>query len=127
MAMTSDKPARSVSFLFVVLGLLAIAAGQVGMLVTTTRGVSEIADVATRKLLLRLAWLSLVLLCLTLVMLLWAVIRHVRYQMRSDLPVGQSGYVDAWALAGQRFQLKEGDDEEDDGQDDDDGREERGP
>jgi hypothetical protein len=112
MALTASSASRSVSFTFVVLGLVCIAAGQAAMLLITTRAAGEAGEEATRRLLLRLAWLSLVLLCLTLLLLLWAVIRHLRYQFRAELPVKRSKYVNAWALAGERFRLDEADSDE---------------
>lgn len=104
----------AVSFLFVFVGLLALAAGLIAMLVITTRAAIAVGDAATRKLLARLAWMSLALLCLTVVLLLWALLRHVRYRLRAAPPLKPSKYVNAWELAGQRFQLDE-DDEDDDG------------
>lgn len=114
MAIDAARTTRSVSFVFVVLGLVGIAAGQAAMLVVTTQGAQRISHEPTQRLLLRLAWLSLVLLCLTLLMLLWAVIRHLRYRLRAEPPVKPSRYVNAWALAGKRFQLDDEDEQTDD-------------
>ena len=106
------RRSRTVSFFFVVFGLALLAAGLGVMLVVTLRGAREIPDNVTQRLLLRLAWLSLLLLCLTLILLLWSVIRHVRYRLQWDAPVKRSEYVNAWELAGKRFQLPDDDDEE---------------
>jgi hypothetical protein len=105
-----------VSFVFVVVGLGALSAGLVAMLAITTQGVLSIPDLPTRKLLLRLAWLSLLLLCVTLLLLVWAILRHVRYRLHSGPPWKPSTYVNAWELAGKRFKLE---DQNDEGQPDD--------
>jgi membrane protein implicated in regulation of membrane protease activity len=100
------------SFGFVVLGLAAISGGLIFMLVVTFRAIDQTTDMPTRKLLARLAWLSLALLLLTLLLLVWAVTRHLRYWLRPLPRARRSEYVNAWVLAGQRFKLE--DDEQDD-------------
>ena len=117
MALGSDRTTRSVSFAFVILGLGALAAGLGVMLAIAARGAWQVTDAPTQKLLLRLAWLSLVLLCVTLVLLLWAVLRHVRYRLYSAPPLKPSQYVDAWELAGRRLTLDDADDAPDDAPD----------
>jgi hypothetical protein len=112
MELDPDKPVRSASFAFVVLGLVAICAGLGAMLYVTTTAVGAVADEATRKLLLRLAWGSLTLLCVALVLLVWAVLRHIRHAVAGSPPLPQSQYVNAWELAGKRFQLPEEDDQD---------------
>jgi hypothetical protein len=114
MEIGSERTARSVSFGLVIVGQVAIAAGLVAMLVITIRGAAEIPDPAVRKLLLRLAWLSLVLLLLILLTMVWAVIRHIRYRLGPARPFKPTPYVNAWELAGKRFKLEEDDREEED-------------
>jgi hypothetical protein len=123
MDMTAGSKSRTASFVFVMLGLGLLAVGLGFMLVITLGGARDIADPVTQRLLLRLAWLSLLLLSLTLILLLWSVIRHVRYRIHWDAPVRPSEYVNAWELAGQRFQLPDDDDEDEDerADEDDDG------
>ena len=112
--MTTDKPTGPVSFGGVAAGLVALAAGLVAMLVITMRAASSMADPAAKKLLVRLAWLSLVLLSLNLLMLLWCILRYIRYRIHMQPPIKPSTYVNAWELAGKRFQLEdEGDPDED--------------
>jgi hypothetical protein len=111
MELDPDKPARSASFAFVVLGLVAICAGLGAMLYVTTTAVVGITDEPTRKLLLRLAWGSLTLLCVALVLLVWAVLRHIRHAVTGSPPLPPSEYVNAWELAGKRFQLPEEDED----------------
>jgi len=103
-----------VSFGFVVIGLLALAAGLIAILIIAMQGAMQFQDLPTRKLLLRLGWLSLVLLMLTLILLIWAVLRHVRYRLRAAEPPVRSEYVNAWELAGKRFRLEDHDDLDDD-------------
>jgi len=136
MELDPDKPARSASFVFVVLGLVAICAGLGAMLYVTTAAVGGVTDEPTRKLLLRLAWGSLALLCVALVLLMWAVLRHIRQAVTGSPPLPPSQYVNAWELAGKRFKLPEededkwrtDDDEEEGGEgDQEEPGEERGP
>ena len=126
MEIGSPRTHRSVSFGFVVLGLVTISAGLIAMLAIATQGAAKIPDPATRRLLLRLAWLSLALLCLAVVLLIWAILRQIRYNLRMSPPLKPSQYVNAWELAGKRFQLEEDDADEagaeDEGEDDEPGR-----
>jgi hypothetical protein len=112
MELDPGKPARSASFAFVVLGLVAICAGLGAMLYVTASAVSGVTDLATRKLLARLAWGSMALLCVALVLLVWAVLRHIRQALTSSPPLPPSQYVNAWELAGKRFKLPEDDDQD---------------
>ena len=73
MDLKPDGTTRGVSFVFVVLGLVALAAGLLAMLFIAIQGASEIPDPPAQKFLLRLAWLSLLLLGMTLVLLVWAI------------------------------------------------------
>jgi hypothetical protein len=139
MELDPGKPARSASFAFVVLGLVAICAGLGAMLYVTTSaagGLSQfglgsagpeaapsassspasgVGDVViVRKLLLRLAWGSLTLLCVSLVLLVWAILRHIRQALAPTAPLPPSEYVNAWELAGKRFQLPQDEDQDED-------------
>jgi len=119
MDLKPDGTTRGVSFVFVVLGLVALAAGLLAMLFIAIQGASEIPDPPAQKFLLRLAWLSLLLLGMTLVLLVWAILRHVRYRLRSGPPLKPSTYVNAWELAGKRFQLEDDEEPEQDGEEPD--------
>ncbi|HUS91868.1 MAG TPA: hypothetical protein VM695_08460 [Phycisphaerae bacterium] len=114
MEIDSDSGPRLGSFGVVVGGLLALAVGLGAMLVITIREASAMTDPAARKLLLRLAWLSLVLISLDLVMLLWCVLRHIRDRMEAEPPPKPSKYVNAWELAGQRIRLEDETDADED-------------
>jgi len=105
---------------FVVLtgALVLILAGCAAMLVIATRA-AALADPHTKRVLARLAWLAAAILGLALLLLLWAVMRFVANRIR---PRGQrtpTAYVNAWAVAGQRFKLQEADEEQDEGDQDD--------
>jgi len=127
MAIETDTTSRSASFAIVFLGLIVICVGLGAMMFITIEAATAIDDQATRKLLVRLAWMSLVMLCLALMMMVWVLLRYVRYRMRDGQQAPEpSKYVNAWELAGKRFQLNEDNEPEDpdylpdDGQDDDD-------
>jgi len=110
----SERSFRTVSVALAIAGQLALAGGLVAMLVITIRGAVNLTDPAAKKLLLHLAWLSLVLLLGMLVMIFWSIVRYARYRLRPGPEIKPSTYVNAWELAGKRFQLADDDDDEDD-------------
>ncbi len=65
----------------------------------------------------RIAWLSLVLLCIESLLLFWVVIRYLRDRLLHRRPRRTAPYVDIWAEAGQRIQVEP---EPDDGKRDED-------
>jgi membrane protein implicated in regulation of membrane protease activity len=139
MAIETDTASRSTSFTVVLVGLVIICVGLGAMMFITIEAVSATTDQAARKLLARLSWLSLVLLCLAVLMTTWVVLRYVRHRLRDGAatPAEPSQYVNAWELAGKRFQLNEDnepedpdylcDEEDEDDEEDDDGEQDRGP
>jgi membrane protein implicated in regulation of membrane protease activity len=139
MAIETDTSYRSASFVVVLVGLVIICAGLGAMMFITIEAASATTDVAIRKLLARLSWLSLVLLCLALLMTTWVLMRYVRHRLHDGAaaPAEPSSYVNAWEIAGKRFQLNEdnepedpdylSDDEDDEDQDDDEGDQGPGP
>ena len=58
MEIARDRTSRSASFLFVAVGLLAIATGLAAMLAITARAALAAADPPTQEMLARLAWSS---------------------------------------------------------------------
>ena len=139
MAIEDNTASRSASFAVVLVGLVIICVGLGAMMFITIEAASGTTDLAVRKLLARLSWLSLVLLCLAVLMTTWVIMRYVRDRLRNDAaaPREPSTYVNAWEIAGKRFQLNEDnepedpdylcDDEDDEDQDDDEGDQGPGP
>jgi membrane protein implicated in regulation of membrane protease activity len=115
MAIEDNTASRSASFAVVLVGLVIICVGLGVMMFITIEAASATTDVAIRKLLARLSWLSLVLLCLALLMTTWVLMRYVRHRLRDGAaaPAEPSSYVNAWELAGKRFQLNEDNEPED--------------
>ena len=117
MDVETAETSRSVSFSLVVLGLVILGVGLGAMVAITTRAAMEIGDEPARKLLVRLAWISVTLLLITVLLLVWAVMRHIRYRLHSLPEPKPSQYVNAWELAGKRFKLEDGErDDEDSGE-----------
>lgn len=113
MEIDPPRALRTVSFGLVVAGLGVIAAGLTALLVFALQGFGQVPDLPTKKLLARLAWLSLALLALTLILMVWAILRRLRDRLLSAECAKPSRYVDAWALAGQRLRLPaEGEDQD---------------
>jgi len=105
---------RSASFVIVIVGLTVICVGLGAMMFITIEAAMVTNDPAARKLLARLAWMSLVLMCLALIMTIWVLLRYVRHRMKdAERKPEPSKYINAWELAGKRFQLNEDNEPED--------------
>jgi len=100
----SDKT-RTAGFAILAAALAAIAIGLAVQTFMAARAVGSIQDDAVQRLLAKLAWLSTVLLALTLVLLFWTLAKFFRWRMRSGPVHGPTPYVDAWSLAGKRLKL----------------------
>ncbi len=113
--MDLDDPRRlqTVNFivLIVVLGILTVGLGSLTYLATGAAAQAESENM--QKLLARLAWVSLSMLCIALLLLFWTVIRFCRRRFPTSHPTSETPYVDAWSLAGERFKLDEEEQEED--------------
>lgn len=114
--MDIDEPNRAaaVSWIIAVTTLVVVAIAQVYQIALAT-GAAERIDLPERKDVHRLAWLALVVLSVDLVVLFWLAVRFFsnRSQWRGRSR-SRTSYVDAWAAAGERFQLDESDDDTDD-------------
>jgi len=119
----SSRTTRTLHFVILISALAVIVIGLSALTILTAHAAAAAPDAPTRKLLLRLAWLSLVLLAMTLVLLLWAAMRLVRSRIRFSKGPTTTPYVDAWSLAGKRFKLEDdGEDRDADGQNDTEAR-----
>jgi len=112
MEVTSGGTTRTAHFVILIAALVVIVVGLAALTVLAAQAAGAVSDARVQKLLLRLAWLSLVLLGMTLVLLLWAAMRFVRSRIRFTKGRTETPYVDAWSLAGKRFKLQ-GDDDAD--------------
>ena len=102
---------HAASFAIVMVTLTAVCAGLVAMLVITIQGAKE-AQGATEDYFYHMAWLSLAMLALSIVVLVWMVIHRVSGRLGRRSPRQPTEHVDAWALAGKRFKLEEDADQE---------------
>ncbi len=102
------KRFRTATFIAMLIWLCAMAA-MLGVLVFLMADALENADAEGRSLLGRMLWLCSSALGLTLLLLLWGVIRYIKFRLNPPVDSKATKYVDAWAEAGRRFQLpKEG-------------------
>ena len=108
---------RRSGFWVLVVVLLILMAGQVVQIAAAMKLVGAVGR-PHRTQAGRIAWLSLLLLCIEALLLFWVVIRHAREGLSRTMPRERTQYVDIWAEAGQRFQLQEDAPDEDDEQDD---------
>ena len=81
-----------------------MAGGLVVLIHMTNQAAAAAADQHVRKILTRVAWIELALLGMTMILLFGGAIRLFRFLLprknRTETP-----YVDAWAVAGERFEL----------------------
>lgn len=110
-----EGKSRSASFLITLIFLIGMAVG-LGILLGLVVHGADSAEGVSRKLLARLAWMSLAMLSLTMVMLFWLVAHYLTRRIRPHRHE-PTQYVDAWSLAGQRTKPQvEEPEEEDEGE-----------
>jgi len=95
---------RSLSFVVQIVLLLGMLSGLSLMLVVVTKQAPR-AEPQVQGALVRLAWICAALIGLTLVMIAWSVLRYAKYVSWSKKGLRPMPRFDAWAEAGQRFQL----------------------
>lgn len=122
MEIEQRKILRSIDFAIVAVLLVALGAGLGALLYITSSQASVETEPRTRGYLLRLAWLSLAMLLLTVLIFTWVVVRYAAHRFKRSKPHEPTAYVDAWALAGRRYRVEDhpedlGDDDLDWGQD----------
>lgn len=100
------------SFTIVMVTLTAVCAGLVAMIVIATQGAKGTEGV-TKNYYYHMAWLSLALLALNVLVLVWMVIHRISGRLGRRSPRQVTEHVDAWAVAGKRFKLEEDPDEQD--------------
>ena len=110
-----DSSYRRVTAVLAVVALGVLAIGLASLIAYAADAAGRV-EKAFAKHLVRLAWLALVMLAFDVVMLFWLSIRLIAARERPSIMRRRSPYVDAWAAAGQRFQLAD-EDQGDDGGD----------
>ena len=104
---------RLASFAAVVVLLLVMIAALGWLFHVTVRLPGDV-DAHRRDSLARLAWVSLVLLGMAVLMLFWTVARYVKFLLAHDRERGEpTTYVDAWSEAGKRVKLDDQEEAED--------------
>ena len=100
--------------------LVVVALVQVYQIVEATGAAGTLGiDEPARKSLQRLAWLGVTVLSVVLLVLFWLTVRLLKArELGQELPPPHAPYVDAWAAAGERFELAE-DEEKPSGDDED--------
>jgi Na+-driven multidrug efflux pump len=102
MVIESKQNARRVGYLLLAVCLVLLTVGLAGIIVMVSSAYGP-ADEAARRVLLRMAWVASVSLGLTLIMLLWVVIRWVRLRIKLPPKTQPTEYIDAWSEAGKRM------------------------
>jgi len=115
--MTDPNTSRTLNSILLVVLLGAMAAALAALTIVTARAAGAAEDPDLQRVLARLAWLALVLLGGALVLLLWAVMRLARSRLPRPGRGAPTPYVDAWSLAGRRFQLPKDEPEPPEGED----------
>ena len=102
------KRYRAASFAIVAVWMGVLSVGLSTLMYFLLHGATETVEQA-RTFRLRLAWMCLVMLGGTLVLLLWSVMRYFRFRVGGRAEHAATPHVDAWAVAGRRFQLEDED------------------
>jgi hypothetical protein len=104
---------RTVSFL-VLAALLLISSAILLVGLRVLEGAIASADAASRPGLARMAWVFASLVGLNLILLSWAAARYAQFRRQRTRGHKPTPYVDAWAAAGERYQLSDADEQEED-------------
>ena len=109
--LTYQRRKRSANQLVMISILFVIALGLGVLMAATLRGAGEIVDDPDlKRLLVRLAWTSLVLMVGAMLLLAWAILRFVRERMKPTEEPSTEPRVSAWEEAGRRVEVDEFDD-----------------
>ncbi len=135
---------RRVNYTILIVALMGISVGLVALIIIMTDAYGE-ADEKTRELLYNLAWTATATLAVTLLLLVWMVMRWLRFRLQSIADENQrqkekqrqrqkkseTSQLSAWDLAGSRIAVPDMDEfledadefleDSDDDSDDDDG------
>jgi len=106
----TDETTAPTTALIVTIAVLAVITVALIAQIYIIADAIDLAEGGLRDLLARLAWLSVALLGLTSVLVFWMAVRLLRMHFRPSHLGEATPYVDAWALAGERFRLDEHDD-----------------
>ena len=119
MEIEQHRKIQLANFLVMTVMLAAIGVGLAWLTHLAMQAAGQVTEAREHKLLGRLAWLAMALLGMVCVLWFWVLVRFLR--MRAILPRDKTAtdYVDAWSLAGKRYELTEDDnviepDDEDD-------------
>jgi len=119
MEVEPKKAPRKPRLLALAIALVAVAV-LLGILLAITLGAVPQVAAKTKPAMLRLAWATFFALGLTLILLVWVVIRFAIERTRPTGPK-HTEYVDAWSLAGKRMKVEpppEDEEQDDDPEDD---------
>ena len=141
MEIDESKPSRTAAFVTTLVFLAVMAGGMIAMFIISTGGADnyhaspvvtntpatspttmaatspttfplrQSPEYQAKKLLTRLAWVSIAMLGLTVVMIFWVVIRFLTQRFAPSTQHQHTPYVDAWKLAGQRVKPEEEDEQ----------------
>lgn len=111
MEIDPQRTLHAASFAIVVVTLTAVCAGLVAIIVITTQG-AKASEGAVKNYFYHMAWLSLAMLALNIIVLVWMVVHRVSRHLGRRSARKATEHVDAWALAGKRFKLEEDSDEQ---------------
>lgn len=117
MEIDTQQTVRRINYALLTFCLLLMAAGLTAVVWITTHAYAS-AEEPTRRLLFHLAWVAAATLGLTLLVLLWIVLRWGRLRIKPPIPLPETHYVDAWSEAGKRIRVDEAFDEDDEDDED---------
>ena len=109
---------QRINYTVLVVSLVLVSLVLGGVIWITTRAYGQ-GDDQTRRLLYQLAWVATVTLGITLLLLMFVILRWIRLRLKPPTKLPETHYIDAWSEAGKRIRLPDagnGNNEEDEPQ-----------
>ncbi len=103
MDLETRQTVQRIRYTLLTLGLGLMAAVLAAVLWIVTRAHAS-AEAETARMLLVLAWTAAAMLGITLLALLWILLRWGKLRLQGPSPLPPAPYVDAWSEAGRRMQ-----------------------
>ncbi|MBI5724117.1 MAG: hypothetical protein HZA50_09185 [Planctomycetes bacterium] len=107
--MNGHKKHSMLNFVITAIFLATILAGLGVLAFMEINAAGATGNYDLKRTLVRMAWLTISLGGLILILLVWMAIRLIKFRFVISIERGsKTEYQDAWALAGRRFKVEEG-------------------
>ncbi len=110
MEVEDHRTFQRINYTLLVGSLILVSLGLGGVIWITTRAYGR-GDDQTRRLLYQLAWVATVTLGITLLLLMFVILRWIRLRLKPPTKLPETHYIDAWSEAGKRIRLPDAENE----------------